>query len=503
MMVGARWMSISQAASVVTQIAAALALARFLTPSEFGLVALVTLVQLFVQRVFRDLGTGAAIVQRPSVSPELLSSVFFLNVFWGLTMTVLVGAFAAPIAWALGDAEVTPLLRAASLTFVVSAFGLVPAATVRRQLRYPRMAVQNYCNFAGGLFVSVALAANGMGPWAVVLGGLSGTVISTLYAWWSTPWRPIRHFRRSDLREISSYSRNLLGYQLTSYLMSQGDRLIIGRFIGTAALGHYAMASRLFLTPVQFFGAIYTEVLFPAMARVQDDRSRVGETVVRATALGTFALAPLLVGLSVVARPLVEVALGDAWTPAAPVVSILAFVGLVQVIQTSNGTIFRVVGRTDLMLRWGVVAAVGTMLGYLAGSNWGMVGIAWGYLISNLVLAYPLHWMAFRLIDVTPGVLVMSVAPYVGSSGVMAAAVLGVREGMARQGAGPVVELAVAVAAGAVAYSLMMLIIRPPALKDAWHFVRISRSRPSRSDPQASRSAGEADTRLPSSGPRE
>ena len=472
---GARWMTISQTAAVVTQVGSSLVLARLLDPAEFGLVALVMLVPLFIQRVFKDLGTGSALVHRPEVSPQLLSSVFYLNVGWGLVATTTVCAFAAPLAWLLGDSEAVPLLRVASLTFVLSSVGLVPAAVVRRRLEYGRLAVLNYLGFAGGLLLAVALAAAGLGAWSMVIGGIAGTAFGSAYAWGCARWRPLWHFDRADIRQISDYSVNLTGFNLAVYFTSQGDRLIIGRFLGTAALGYYSLATRLFLTPIAVFSTVFTEVLFPALSRVQEDRRTVGSTVLRATALGTFAFAPLLVGLSVTAGPLVQVALGDQWLPAVPLVSILALVGLVQVVQTNNTTIFRSVGRTDLMMRWGILTAVATMTGYIAGLPWGTEGVATGYLISALVVAYPLHYMAFHLVDLRVSALFRAIAPYLGASGVMAVLVLGARAWMQASDAAPAVELAGAVLVGVASYAAIMIVLRPPAIGDALRFVQLKR----------------------------
>jgi O-antigen/teichoic acid export membrane protein len=475
---GARWMTISQGATVASQVLSSLILARLISPSEFGLVALVTLIQLFIQQVFHDLGTSSAIVQRDEVSQELLSSVFFLNVAWGVGITAVLLAFADPLGWLLGNGEVVPMLRVASVTFIISTVGLVPSAVVRRKMQYERLAILNYLGFSGGLVFAIVFAFLGFGAWAMVIGGISGNSLATIYAWWSASWRPIRHFDRADIREISSYSLNLTGFQLAVYFTGQGDRLIIGRFVGTAALGFYSMATRLFLTPIQLFGTVFSEVLFPALARVQSDRRTVGETVLRATALGAFALAPLLVGLSAVAGPLVEIALGERWLPAVPLVSILAIVGLIQVVQTNNTTIFRSIGRTDLMMRWGIMTMVATMTGSVVGSPWGTEGIAWGYLAAAFLVSYPLHRMALRLVDLTFRDLLASVAPYFLASGVMAAAVLAVRAWLSSRGASAFEELTVAVAVGAAVYAAEMAVLRPPAIRDARQFLQFRRSNP-------------------------
>lgn len=475
---GARWMTFSQGATIATQMVCGVVLARLLSPSEFGLMALVTLVQTFIQRVFKDLGTGSAIVQRKEASPQLLSSVFFLNFGWGALLTLAVLALADPLGWLMGDGEVVPLLRVACFSFVISSLGLVPMAVIRRKLNYRLLAVLNYLSFSASLLIAVALAAAGMGVWAMVVGGLSGSVLVLVLSWLTSGWRPIRHFDRADIREISSYSLNLTGYQLALYFTLQGDRLIIGRFVGTLALGYYSMATRLFLTPIQLFSTVFSEVLFPALSRVQDDRQTVGDAVVRATAVGCFALCPLLIGLSVVSRPLVKVLVGEQWLPAAPLISILALVGVVSVVQANNTTVFRSVGRTDLQLRSGIITAIATVTGYLAGAPWGVEGIALGYLVSSLVIAYPLHHMAFRLVDVKVTSLLAAVAPYFVASGVMAGAVAAARTWVDASGGSSVAELAVAVAVGAVTYGALMALWRPPALKDALAFVRVGRSRP-------------------------
>ncbi|MEM9562781.1 MAG: lipopolysaccharide biosynthesis protein [Actinomycetota bacterium] len=469
---GARAMGVANLASQVTRIMATIALARLLTPEIFGIVALVTVVTGFFERVLGDTGTSAAIVREKELTQKLASSVFWFNVSLGTTTTTLFVVLGPLIARALGEADATPYVRALGFTALINSFSYVQQSMLRRQGRFRPLAVSVYTNVAATSAISIALAAAGWEVWALIVGTLAGSVLGVAMIWQASGWRPGLHFKRADLMLISNFSANISAYNFFGYFVNSGDRLIVGRLIGAEALGYYGMSNRLMRYPVQSGIRPFKEVVLPMLSKLQDDHPALGRVYIRSLSALFFVVMPTTVSISVLADPLVRGLLGDQWIPAIPIVSIIAIVATLQALTVTTGSLFAVAGRTDLWLRWGVFSAAVTMACYFAGSFWGVEGVAWGYLAAIAGLTYPSFKIPFRLVGLQVRDLARAIAPTVGATLVMAAAIEAVRRWADSTGVDPLMQLAIGLGTGAVVYGGWALVARPRAFLDVLSLAR-------------------------------
>ena len=287
----------------VVRIVSAIVLARMLTETDFGLVSLVTIVTAFYDRVLGDTGTTAALVQLERITQGLASSVLWLNVAVGAIGTTVMITFAEPLAALLGERDAADLLRVVACIAVVSSFGYVPRALLRRRGEFRKLALANMMNAgitAGG---SIVLAQAGWGEWSLAVGNLAGAAAFMLAAWLQIDWRPSLVFVRSEVRSISRFSVNLSASNLFGYISFAGDRFIVGRFLGVADLGYYGLANRLMRYPVQTSSQTYRDVIFPSLARLQGDRDEVGRVFGRSVAGIAFVLFPVCASVAALARP--------------------------------------------------------------------------------------------------------------------------------------------------------------------------------------------------------
>lgn len=461
---GTRWMTGSNAGVQLARLLSHIVLARLLTPDAFGLMAMALVVMMFLE-MLRDLGTRSAIVQKKEISQRFTSSIFFVNLAVGVLTTAGLAAAAPLIARLFGDPDLTPLLQVLALSSLATAFGLVQQGLLQRNLQFKGLAAVRFTNALGHGVVAIALALAGFGVWSLVVGVIAGAAASSLVAWTVSPWRPRWQFSWSDPLEVASYSLNLTGAVLVRFIMHTCERVIIARGLGSTPLGYWALVDRMFRYPWETVGQVMIQVMFPALSRLEDQRS-VGTGYLRSIAVLTLVTAPAMIGFALVAEPFTRAVLGEQWLPAVPIMMILAPVSAAETLMTSTALIYQVQGRTDWQLRWSLASSAAIVGGLAAGIPWGLQGVAVAYAIVRAVLFYPAIAIPFRLVNLRFADLVRTLAPYFLATAIMSGAVVGVRMAVAAAHAGSWAVLLASVLAGGVVYVGLLAAWHARALAD-------------------------------------
>lgn len=446
---GVKWNFASQAGQQATQLATTVILARLLAPAEFGLVAMATVVIGFVG-IFKDLGTSAAIIQNRETTEDLLSSVFWINVAFGALGTAVLAAAAPLVALYYHEPRVTALLRVLALNFIVSGLSILQQALFERKLQFNILARVEVAGVICAAVVGIGSAIAGLGVWALVAQSLTSVSVISILLWYYSKWRPRLLFRWQEIRGISRYSLNIVGFSTFNYFARNADYLLIGRFLGAAPLGIYMLAYRIMLYPLQSITTVISRVMFPAYSKLQDDNARFCSAYLRTAATIAFVTFPMMIGLWVVAEPFVLSIFGLKWAQAIPLIKILAVVGMVQSIGATAGAIYQAKGRTDIMFRWGVGSGLLCVVGFGVGLRWGVLGVAASYAIVTLLLTIPSFAIPFRFIGLRLVPFAAALARPLVASLLMAVVVLAVHSVL--MGWPSLAALLVLVAAGAIAY---------------------------------------------------
>ena len=382
---GLAWKVGSEAFGQVFRIVVAVTLARLLAPDDYGLAAMALVLTSLVP-IFADLALGAALVQRKELTEDDRSTVFWTSVGAGVVFTALGIAAAGPIADFYGDDRVKPLVMALSLTFLVSSLGATQAALLTRAMDFRSLELRVMAGSLVGGVVGVAVAVAGGGAWALITQELAFVGISTVLLWIFSSWRPAFRFSGRSIRELGTFSGQIFGTRLLFYANRNVDNILIGRFLGARALGAYALAYNVMLSPLSRLAWPIQTVFFPAFASIQDDRERMARMWLRVNRLVAAVTVPAMAGLVVVAPEFVHVVLGDRWSSAVPVIQILAVVGLLQSLQSLNSSILQATGRAGVLLWYAFVALALSLVGFAGGLHWGIVGVAAGYAVASVFI---------------------------------------------------------------------------------------------------------------------
>jgi O-antigen/teichoic acid export membrane protein len=464
---GTAWSTVSTVGKQLLSIASIATVARKLGPEAYGVMGMAAVFIAFILN-FRDLGTGTAIVQRLSISHRLLASLFWLNCLVGLAAAAIVAGASPLLARFFRTPELTAILCALSISFILSATGIVHNFILLREMRFKSLAV---VDLGSGLFsylVALTCAYSGFGVWSLVLANIGNSLSSTLLYWFFSSWRPTRDFDWPDVKSISSFSLNLSGFRLANYGYRNADNIIVGKVLGSNALGNYQVAYNLMLAPLQNISSVVGQVVFPAFAQMQEDNERFRSAYVRSSGIVALFAFPVMAGLGVVADPLLRAMLGAKWVGAIPIFQILAPVGLVQTIQTLTGTIFIAKGKTALLFKWGLINTAILIPAFLIGARYSATGVAIAYCIAYIgLLAFPGFLVPFRIIDLKFRQFLQALLPQFLLTLAMLLVCLGwMRLLTAVSIVNPWPRLISTSLLGAAVYLAGLLIFRPSALSD-------------------------------------
>ena len=482
---GVVYTATSQALRQAIQLGVTAVLARHLLPEDFGLIGMAAVTLAFVAPL-NEMGMGAALVQRKDLTPGHATAVFWAHIALATAAALLLSACAPLIAGFFKRDELTPLLRLMCWNLPIGAAASAPSALLARDMRFGQLAVCETISLtAAGLFGAV-MAVTGWGVWSLAAQALAASVMTALLLVPLSGLRPLSAHSRPTwrhLKDLAAFSAPLTGYQFLNFASRNLDDILIGRFLGAGALGYYGMAYRVMMYPLQKVSGIVGRVSFPAFASMQDDLTRIRRgylRTVRYIALVTF---PMMAVVMVAAPEMTEVLFGPTWRPVAPLIAILSLAGMTGSIGTTVGSIFLARGRSDLMLKWEVVASSCFTAAIIFGLQWGLTGVAVCYTVTALIL-WPLsHMIANRLIELPMREFFLALAPQAILAALPAAVLLAVRQlWMPVDAASRIAFLVVCAVTGATVLAIAAFVGKPAAAAEALALTRdtLAGLRPSR-----------------------
>ena len=460
------WMASGEIARQVTQFLVGVALARLLTPADYGLAAMALFVVGFVA-IFARTGMAEALVQRPVVSSGAWSSVYWLGLGLGCLVGLAVWLLAPLAAAFFRDDRVIPLLRALGWLTLLAAAGATQRAWLAKHLRFRLIAQIEWCGVLVGGVAGLALAATGWGVWSLVGANMAGTAAPAVLFYVLCPWRPTWELQSAAVRSALRFGVGLQGFGIVNYFNRRLDDALIGRYLGPIALGYYERAYLLMLYPVQNVAGVVGSVMFPALSEIGDDLPRFRAAYLRSVSCIATVAFPTMLGLLVTAPEAIDVIYGRQWAPAVPILQVLCLVGVLQSVGTTTGTIFMARARTGLMFIWGLIGAAVIYPSFFIGIQWGVMGVAVAYAIANVVLLVPELAISFRLIGLPLRDLGRSVRGVLLGSLLMAGLVALVRYILLATHFEPHVVLALSIATGILTFGAWLWVTDADAMREA------------------------------------
>lgn len=361
-------------------------LARKLSPTDYGTVAIVSVIISIVD-VFATKGFGAALIQKKDADDVDFSTVFFFNIVFSVILYMLMFVGAPFIAVFYDNQEISMLIRVLSIRVLFSGVNSVQQAYIARRMEFKKFF---FATFGGTLLsavVGIAMAYRGFGAWALVLQYLTNVVVDTIVLWIMSGWRPIRAFSYRKLKNLFQYGWKILCAALLGTIYNNVQSVIIGKRYSSADLAYYSKGKQLPQTIISNVSTAMEGVMFPAMANAQVDPLEIKQIARKSISMSAFIIFPLALGLFATAESVIIFLFTEKWCDAIPLLKCACFIYILWPIQTVALQVIKARGRSDLFLRLEIYKKVIGLSGVVVGMYWGVWGIVIAETMASIVSA--------------------------------------------------------------------------------------------------------------------
>jgi PST family polysaccharide transporter len=382
--IGISWKLLGQIAIQLTRLVTVVVLARFLTPADYGAAAVAIALAMFASTV-ADMGIGSAVVQAEEAPQDVRSTAFWASIGSGLGIFVIIVAAANPIAQFMDEPQVTEMVIAGGLTFVIYSVGSTSQAVFTRDMRFRSIELRNWLALLGGSVIAIVAAAAGAGPWALALQQIGYMAALVAALWWRAGWRPTLRFSGSVFRELCSFALRIAGGRWARLIELLVLSVLIGRLAGVHDLGAWTFATSMVILPLTVVAVPIAEVLFSAFSRLRDEPERMSGLWLDSIGYLAAVMLPLLLGLMIVSPDLVPVVFGSRWAVSVGVVQILCVYVLIRGLQAWSNVYLDAVGRPEVTL-WTQLASLCLVpVAVVVGVQWGIEGVAACFVVCQLI----------------------------------------------------------------------------------------------------------------------
>lgn len=381
-MKGMFWVAWGSGATAILKLVVLVVLTRLLSPPDFGVVS-AALIVIFFSLNFSQLGLGPALVQRPELEPRHVSTALVASTGFGLVVAGLIWVLAPVFAAFFRMDHLTPVVRVLALMFPIKGASTVAENLLQRELRFRLLSNVDVFSYGVGYGgVGITLALLDWGPWALVGAQMAQTALRALIVLREIPpvLRPGPDWR--SFRELLGFGVGYSTATIGVILANQADNLVVGRWLGAAALGLYSRAYQLMSVPTALLGDVLDKVLFPTMARVQDDSHRLASAYLQGTAILALLTLPAGVVAAVLAPDLVAVAFGSRWEGLVSPFQVLALGMMFRTSYRMSDSVSKATGRVYRRAWRQALYAVLVFLGAFVGRFYGLTGVAAGVLLA-------------------------------------------------------------------------------------------------------------------------
>ncbi|MGE9293090.1 MAG: lipopolysaccharide biosynthesis protein [Puniceicoccales bacterium] len=378
-------MLLGQGVRLVLQMGSTIALARLLTPTDFGLVGLVTvLIGLIV--LFRDFGLTQATVQRESIHHDQISNLFWFNV---VLSTLVAGLFAASsplIAAFYEQPKLVPITLALAAGLLVEGIGLQHRALMMRAMQFSKLMGADVISQVIAVGLAIYMAWAGYGYWALVVLNVAGAFGRTAFYILNVRWFPGMPKRYVGTKPFLKYGSNLFGFNTVNFFSRNTDNILIGKFVGEQALGYYSMAYRLILLPMQQINSPLFQTFLPPLSRLADDAPRYRSTYIKLLSMMAYLSVSIICYTAINCKEVVLLVLGEEWAPATKLFLALLPLAYINATNIADGIVYASLGHTDRQFKWSFVIVPITVLSMIVGLPWGALGVAIGASASYILI---------------------------------------------------------------------------------------------------------------------
>lgn len=374
-------------------------LARMLAPSDFGIIAMITIF-FAVAQSFVDSGFSNALVRKTDRREEDLSTCFYFNIGVGIVAYIVLFLIAPLVSSFYKQPILSPIIRITGLGVVLNSLCVVQQALFTIKIDFKSQAkVTLSATIISGI-VGVVLAYLEYGVWALVWQGVVMSLVRMGLLWLMSKWRPKAGFSKDSFHYLFGYGSKLLASGLLDTIYNNIYPIVIGKFYSPAQLGNYSRALSFAQLPSSNITSILQRVTFPVLSTIQDDIPRLQANYRRLLKLSAFIVFPLMMGLAAVAFPMIRIVLTPKWEGCSLYLQIICFALMWYPIHAINLNLLQVKGRSDLFLRIEIIKKIVGVCIMCITIPLGITAMCIGMVASSLISLFINTYYTGKLIDI-------------------------------------------------------------------------------------------------------
>jgi len=412
---------LSSALALGVQVIATVILARILTPTDFGLVAMVTTFSLLLAN-FGLNGFTEAVLQSERMDRFLASNLFWINVGVGALLSVVFAAAGSLLARFYGNPLVAHVAVGVAPMIFLTSLSVLHLALLKRAMHFSVTSINDIVSSTASVAIAICFGWAGWGYWALVLGAISAPLFQSAGAWILCSWVPSLPRRVPGTADMARFAINVYGRFSVNYAARNLDNLLVGWRFNAQALGFYKKAYDLFALSAGQLVAPLANVAVSALSRLKRGSVEYQRYLLSALEVLAFVGMGLGATLTLVGADVIRVLLGPRWNQAGQIFTFFGPGIGVMFLYYAHGWIHLSIGRPDRWFRWSIIECVFTSLLFVVGLPWGPVGVAVAWTTSFWILVIPAFSYAGKPIHLGVGPIVKAAWKYAIAS--LAAGVL-------------------------------------------------------------------------------
>jgi len=455
---GIKWNSALAVFTSIMAIAKTAIMARLLSPTEFGLMAMIEGIIVFGNPL-ADMGIGAAIIQKSKVTVKQLSTLYWLNILLGIFVYVVMVSISPFIADFYNEEVLEDLLILLALTFLISPAGAQFNILFQKNLNFGVPAKIDFIANIISFVISVALAYHNWGVLSLIYGRLARVTFSTLFliSFGLKMHKPKLYFNLREVKSIVGFGSFQMGERYAQILSGNWDKILIGKLLGAEILGFYNIAYTFIVMPVQIINPIVTKVAFPVFSMVKENQEKMNSYYYKALSMLMTINFPVYIGIVLVAPELVQILFGEQWLPSVVILQILAFEVLFRSIGNPGGSVIKARGRADIGFYWSIVRSIAVLISifiayYISNT---VISIAIGILICRYTIGIYWHFIIMKIGKINYNPIIKSAFKTLILTAIMALSVIIFNYMFKFENI--ILKFTIDISIGAIVYSLLIL----------------------------------------------
>lgn len=347
---GIKWSIIDNIANSGITFLVGLILARILTPSEFGIIGIIT-VFIAIGQTFIDGGFSNALIRKIDVNDKDYNTVFYSSIIISLFIMIVLWLLSKQIAVFFDLPILEDITPVMSLILIIGSFSIVQRTDLIIKIDFKTQAKISLISSIGSGMIGVSLALLEFGVWSLVVQQISRQVLVTLFLWLLDKWKPAFLFSSKSFKELFGFASKILISNLINSFFKNGFTFIIGKFYFAEQLGQYSRADQFNTIATNNLVGVIQKVSFPALSSIQDDRERLIRNFKRILIYSSIITFPLVLGIGAIAKPLIIFLIGEKWIDAVLYLQIMCVYGILYPMTAINLNMLNIEGRSDLILK--------------------------------------------------------------------------------------------------------------------------------------------------------